>query len=170
MVGQRTVLLAIILLFTLGCARHPRKEYALSYELRAPAGVKLNPDTNFLVVSHTSASKTPASSTAQKAEGGFTVFSGGTLIEEADGPYAIIAYLRDKPSQVFVLPLAAKPDVTDWTDWRKPDYLESTTEKSDAVWTFMTGRDAPRLREIPPDSFQVRYRIDRWEMPRATSP
>ena len=156
------VICLFVALATGGCEH---QLYHFDYELRVPATVRVHPHSDFEVVSMYNAEGTPVQLAMHRQEDRFVIYANGCLMTEGQGPYAVTVELRDRPAQVFRLPFGSRPNACDWTAWKKPDYVE-TPRAHEAAWmSFMDGLGASRSDEIPPDAFELRYKLrlyPRW--------
>ena len=134
--------------------------FKLFYELRAPKTLKFDPMTSFDVVTEDSASGTRLRLTKRREEGDFVVFAESCLIFDGQNRRAMVAQIARQPSQVFRLTIPSTPKPVDWTKWQRPDYIE----KTDAMWTFMHDlKKHDRSTNVPPGSFELRFRITEWK-------
>ena len=61
-------------------------------------------------------------------------------------------------AQVFPLPIGKPTATTEWSKWQKPDYIENSKEAGN---NFMDDvKSADRSTNIPPNCFEVRYKIE----------
>jgi hypothetical protein len=137
----------------------PRQSHHLTFELRAPKKLEFDPDTKIELVTDESASSTPLNRIKKRMETEYIVLNDSWLISPASR-YALMVKPKSGRASVFKLPLPEQPKPTEWTAWKKPDYLE----KSDAMWTFMHDlKEHDRSTSIPADCFELRYKIERRE-------
>jgi hypothetical protein len=134
--------------------------YFFYYELRAPKSLKFEGLTRFDVVSENSSESFQLWSITNefycRVDGDFVVFTNSAIISSGEKRRGLVVTTDGKPMQVFRLTIPRNPKPIDWTKWQRPDYTETT----DAVWTFMhdlKGND--RSTNIPPDSFELRFKI-----------
>jgi hypothetical protein len=133
------------------------KCYEFTYELRVPTNVFVEPLTKISVVTEQHMSGTNARLTKQRREGIHLVLQGSTLLY-AEKRRAVVVQPEKQSAQVFTLVLPTELTPADWSNWRKPDYVEL----SDAHWTFMHDiKDAKRSTNVPPGSFEMRYKIEK---------
>jgi hypothetical protein len=133
------------------------------YELRAPKTLKLGPKTRFELVSDLSAGGQILSITEHRGEGGFVIYSPeDQLIFSREQRRAVVVTIDGQPAQVFKLTIPRNPKPADWSQWQRPDYVETT----DAMWSFMH-KEEPHNRSanVPTDCFAMRYKINDWELP-----
>ena len=65
---------------------------------------------------------------------------------------------RDGVSQVFRLPMRQNSKPSGWSQWQRPDYVENSKY---VVSNFMDDTKSPdRSTNIPPNCFEVRYKIE----------
>lgn len=131
------------------------------FELRLPKTVKADPLTRVELTTEAGSSAKQLRATKQRVEGEFQVFQHSFLLSD-DRRRALIADPGGQPSQVFVLSIPREPKPTDWSEWRRPDYVA----KGDAGWDFMHDqKKQDRSTNAPPDCFQLRYKIAKSEAP-----
>jgi len=139
-----------------------RDAFEFFYELRVPKTAKFEPNTSFDLVTDSGASGTRLHLTTRREEGDSVIFADSSLVFADDKRRAMVIRTDGQPSQVFRLALPRSPKPADWTKWQRPDY----TEKSDAWWTFMhDSKKHDRSTNVPPDSFELRFKITEWKSP-----
>jgi len=132
-------------------------------EIRAPNTVEFSHASVEFVGEHTSAG-TPLMKTKQTADGTTNVFSTSFIIYTSlykERRFAIIVApdaSRTSMSQVFLLPIGKNLKQINWSEWRRPDYIENS---KDAGSNFMDDQKSPdRSANIPPNCFEGRYKIE----------
>jgi hypothetical protein len=139
-----------------------RDTFEFFYELRVPKTAKFEPDTSFDLVTDSGASGTRLHLTTRREEGDSVIFADSSLVFAGDKRRAMVMRTDGQPSQVFQLALPGSPKPADWTKWQRPDY----TEKTEAWWTFMhDSKKHDRSTNVPPDSFELRFKITEWKSP-----
>ena len=138
-------------------------------ELRAPNAVELSHANVEFVGEHTS-SVTPLRQTKHVTDGTNNVFSTSFIIYTSlynERRFAVIVSPDDSRkdlSQIFRLPIGQKPKVTNWSEWQRPNYVESSKDASN---NFMDEQKSPdRSTNIPPNSFEMRYKIEQMDSTR----
>lgn len=96
----------------------------------------------------------------QKEEAGFFIFQPDEFLvhAEREGRRALI--IRDEshpnPAQVFRLSLPGSPKPTGWSAWQRADFLAT----GDVGWSLIYNQKVSGFStHVPPDSFEVRYKI-----------
>jgi hypothetical protein len=117
----------------------------------------------FFFVGEKTAEASPLKSATLREDGTNNIFQETVVLSTVykERHYAVIISPeggRKGVSQVFRLPLRQNSKPSDWSQWKKPDYLESSQE---AVPNFMDDqKSADRSTNIPPNCFEVRYKIE----------
>ncbi len=151
------VLLIVVCLLVSGCVTRFKEPLRLVFEFRAPKVLHFDPLTKFDLSTDQSASGTRLRFTERAEDGDYAIFRSSFLVFEHEHRRAlIVSFVDERPSQVFVLPLPRKPQVTGWIGWVRPSY----SDDSSAVWAFMHGEKKRGLTSTPPDSFELRYRVE----------
>lgn len=132
------------------------------YEVRAPKTAKL-PDGHLELVTDQGSTGTRLHLAKKREEDAFVVYSDTCLLDPSEKRRAVMFRpVTSDPAQVFVLTIPRAPKPADWSQWRRPDYVE----KSDASWTFMHDlKQHQRSTNLPPDCLEMRYRITDWKSP-----
>jgi hypothetical protein len=131
----------------------------LYVEIRCPKAIEIKSNTgvysglNFRT-DHTTEG-TPLSLTKQREDGDFRVFQQSYKLK-SERARAVIVTPWNQIDQVFVLSLPLKLKQSDWTNWQHADYVETN-----AVSNFRFAYIPPdRSTNIPPNSFEMRYRVE----------
>jgi len=128
----------------------------LLYELRVPKTVKIDQSTRFYLATDVGCSKSALLGAKRREEGDLVIFSESELVFDSERRRAVIVNTDGQPWQVFRLKIPHRPKPADWTAWQRPDYVE----KTDAAWTFMHDlKEHDRSTNVPPDSFELRFKI-----------
>jgi hypothetical protein len=96
----------------------------------------------------------------QREEAGFLVFQREFLIFPEDKPQrGLIIQSVPVVSQVFRLSIRQIPIPQDWSQWQRPNYVET----GGAAWSFFMpdSQVTNRSTNVPPVCFEVRYKIER---------
>lgn len=129
-----------------------------TYELRVPDdGMALPSKPKINVVTKKSAY---GRTMDVRRDGDFMIYAAELSLPSGHAPYGVTVELPDKPAQVFLLPFE-ELRLTRWTDWAGPSYTEESINGSSAGFTFIYGVDMPRNRDIPADSFELRYKLSK---------
>jgi hypothetical protein len=100
---------------------------------------------------------TPLSLTKQREDGEFKIFQQSYDLLSKDHRRAIIVEPWNQADQIFLLPISHKSKQMDWTNWQRPNYVETN-----AVSNFRFNYIPPdRSTNIPPNSFELRYKVER---------
>lgn len=135
----------------------PSESHNFIYELRAPKSLKLDPLMGIDLVTEQGSSGTRLKFTKQREDGDFIILQESTLIFSEDRR-ALVLKPENGAAQVFRLPIPSKPKPKDWSNWTRPDYIETT----DASWTFMHDlKKNDRSNKVPTNSFELRYKIEK---------
>jgi hypothetical protein len=134
----------------------PSKSYNFVYELRAPKILKLDPLMSIDLVTEQGSSGTRLKFMKQREDGDFIILRESTLIFSEERR-ALVLKPENEADQVFRLSIPSKPKPQDWSNWKRPDYIE----KTDASWTFMHDlKKHDRSNKIPTNCFELRYKIE----------
>lgn len=149
---------AIILLSSLllsSCALLTEKNVErrlLVYQVKFPKNIVLNGNYTFHWVKESSISSNPfkqtmfvSDDTTEDSIGIEKGFKGQFLVESGD-----------RHSQGFNLDIPYNPDISDWTEWMKPDFISKTQR---AHFALCYGQSIDRIKELPPDTVELRFRI-----------
>jgi hypothetical protein len=132
-----------------------QESHTLVFELRVPKTMANAPLTRFELTTEEGSSGADLRSVKQREEGGFLIFEDSLLLFQNTRRALIVG---KQPSQVFELSIPPNPNVTDWSQWRRPDYLAN----GDAGWDFMNQQNKQgRSTNIPPSCFQLHYKIEK---------
>jgi hypothetical protein len=137
-----------------GCAG-TSKIYDLNYEVRAPKTLKIDPMTKIEEASDYSMGSAGLNFAKAHEDGEFVIFPGSGVLDTLEKRHAIIVSPPGQPSQVFVLTIPRRIQPTDWSEWQRPNYKDS----SDASGHFMDDVKWGRFTNIRPDSFEIRFKI-----------
>jgi uncharacterized protein len=138
-----------------------RESFKLLFELRVPKAVKLDPLTRIEVVTDEGSYGTRLNLIKQKEVEGYVIMADSTLIFSEERR-AVVVKPDKQFAQVFRLTIPQLPMSAGWVQWQRPNYIEMT----DASWTFMHGlKSFDRSTNIPPDSFELRYKIEKSAEP-----
>ena len=147
---------------------HANTPYEFIYELRVQKSLNVDRMTNIDLVTDTCAHATRIFGAMRHEEGDYAIFSGrffSSLIYNSDKRRALIVtpYNHTQSiSQVFLIEKTFYLKTTDWSQWKKPDYIE----KSNAFMTFMYKiKDYDRSTNIPKDCFEMRFKITKSNLP-----
>ena len=134
--------------------------YEISCELRVSASVQIEPLTRFSLTTDTDRSGgTLEKAARRKIENQSVIFSTASLLNAHKEQRVFYVQRPNGPYQVFHLP-ADPPQPTDWTQWRSPDWVE----KRENDWHILAdSQNHERSAKVPPDCFELRYRIDKFE-------
>ena len=154
--------IAPILALGAGCALGPGRAYLLSYEVRVPHGVEFPPLAKVDVVTPASASGTRARLMTNRVDGDFTIYNADTLIF-TDRRRFVVVKQEPAPAQVFELHIPRHPRPIPWSDWQRPDFLD-TSEMPWANVLYDTSHET-RSSGIPTNCMQVRYSVREWRFP-----
>ena len=147
----------IVLALTTGCVSPVTESLELVFEFRAPQTLKFEPLTKIDLSTDCSVSGTRLHAAKRTDDGVFSIFRRSFLIFSDEKRRALIVSVDDaRPSQVFILPIPKKPQLSGWTEWARPNYVAGP----DATWLFMHGTTTGDSSSIPIDSFELRYRIN----------
>jgi len=140
----------------------------LIFQLRIPQSQKFSRDTRIDFVTQDGADGTELRHLKPKNEGDALVFQDEWLIFAARRPRRAI--LVEPPpktgeklstTQVFKLSIPGVPVPSDWSKWQKPD----SVEQGPASWNFIYNQPAiNRKTKIPPDAFELRYKIEKRKL------
>ncbi len=137
-----------------GCGRADVGPLNLEYELRAPKSRKFDPSTKLDLCTDDQIYGTRLELTQRRDEGDYAVFSESWLVFGYERRRTLVVSFNDgSPSQVFSLPEQFK--VVDWSEWERPSYMAGP----DVSWDICYGRSIDRSAAIPPDCFELRYRL-----------
>ena len=151
------VWLALVLTLVAGCADRTREIF---YEIRMTDPELLKPDTFAYIVTAKGYSRSSSLNASDfRQEGCYRMFRESGLLHEDGRRYAVVLGGPYKTSYVFVLPFSRPPDVPEWTPWVRPTYVE-TGGAMDFLKRGAQGRTGGE--SVP---LEMRYRIERWEMP-----
>jgi hypothetical protein len=159
-------LLAIILCVgTLAIAAFAGEQTILHIELRQPKSVDSDALTYVAFDTDKRIQFEALSYTKEREDGGFTISPHSYELLSGDKRRAIAVYVnrkpRNRPEQVFILSVPRKPKIMDWTDWQRPNYVETN-----AVSNFNDGYTPPdRSTNIPVGFYEIRYKIDVLKTP-----
>jgi hypothetical protein len=140
-----------------GCAAiQGIRSMKVEVQLRAPASVPVDPATQLAFRREHTIDGILISATDSSLTNDFHVFRHSFEWRSDDQPKALVVYLsRTSTDQVFLLSIALNAQAGDWTNWRYPDYLE-TNAVSNLRFNYVP---PDRKTNVPPNSFQLRYRI-----------
>ena len=142
-----------------GCATGPGPAYVLNYEVRVPGSIETPLIAWFEVVTPQSIASKPAQSVSNHLDGQCMVYSSDDLIY-VEGKRFLVVKRSIAPSQVFELQIPRHPYPMSWTQWQKPDYLDSSKDPS---WNVYYGvPDDNYSTNIPANCFQIRYSVRAW--------
>ena len=133
----------------------------LIFELRTPQAQKPDPKTRIdLAVEGQGSSGTFLSACTQRVEGASFVFQRDFVLgDERSRMRALIVspYLPTQAGeQVFLLAIARNPKPRGFTEWQHPNYMAK-----DAGWAIMYDKKVDIIStNIPPDSFELRYKVE----------
>lgn len=154
---MRIILLALIVLLFAGCVLPRPDPLVLVYEFRVPATQTSDPLTKFDLFTERGATGTRLRLAQQRSEGDCTIFAGDFLIFPEERRRAMIVSWNEERSvsHVFVISKMKSFAPTEWSQWRKPDYLSDES----AGWAFMHGAKPEAPPKTTHDIFEFRYRI-----------
>jgi hypothetical protein len=133
----------------------------LIFELRTPQAQKPDPKTRIdLAVEGQGSSGTFLSACTQRVEGASFVFQRDFVLgDEPSRKRALIVspYLPTQAGeQVFLLSIPRNPKPRGFTEWQHPTYMAK-----DAGWAIMYDKKVDIIStNIPPDSFELRYKVE----------
>ncbi|HEY5296758.1 MAG TPA: hypothetical protein VIK59_02435 [Verrucomicrobiae bacterium] len=134
----------------------------LDIEIRSPKSVGFDTNTDLEFVTDKTAKGDFLSQIKQQDDDKYRYFQQSYPLSAKERRRAIIIYThsspKNQPQQVFLLPIPAKAKSADWTNWRYANYLEAN-----AVSNFILNFDympPDRSTNIPPNSFELRYKIE----------
>ena len=97
----------------------------------------------------------PLSLMKQREDGEYRVFQQSFELKN-DPARAIIVAPWNQIDQVFLLSLPHKLKQSDWTNWQHPNYVETNADSN-----FRFAYIPPdRSTNIPPNSFELRYKVE----------
>ena len=141
-----------------GCAAiQPVRPTKVEVQLRVSESVWVDPKTKLAFRRDHTIEGDLISRSDSSLTNGYRLFRKFFELETRDQSKALVIDLgHASTNQVFLLSIALKPKPTDWTNWRYPDYLE-TNAVSNLRFKYVP---PDRTTNVPPDSFQLRYRIE----------
>lgn len=153
--SRKTAVIFLISLLLSSCALLTEKNVEsrlLVYQVKFPKNIVLNGNYTFHWVKESSISSRPfkqtmfaADGTTEDSIGIEKGFKGLFLVESGD-----------RYSQGFNLDIPYNPDISDWTEWIKPDFISKTQR---AHFALCYGQSIDRIKELPPDTVELRFRI-----------
>ncbi|HZM02083.1 MAG TPA: hypothetical protein VFC44_03580 [Candidatus Saccharimonadales bacterium] len=156
----KTLLPAIVLFFLTSTMFAADKQ--VIFEIRASQTVDFSKGTFEFVAEHSSEGG-PLKLAVLRKEGTTNILQ-ETVVPSTvykEHRYAVIISPeggRKGVSQVFRLPMRQNSKPSGWSQWQKPDYIENSKYVSS---NFMDDVKSPdRSTNIPPDCFEVRYKIE----------
>jgi hypothetical protein len=133
-------------------------QHQIIFELRLPKSIKPAPLTSFDLVTEDGLEGTRLRLTKQREEPGFNIFQESFLIFVSKRNAMVVRPDNSKQSQVFVMSLPKPVKPIEWTEWKKPSYIDV----GNATWDFMHGlKSDTRSTNIPPNCFEFRYKIEK---------
>ena len=152
-------LLMVAVLVILGLSARASDKSIFYVEIRCLKGIEIKSNAgvysglNFRT-DHTTVG-TPLSLTKQREDGEFKIFQ-QTFKPKNENPRAIIITPCNQTDQVFLISLPHKLQPMDWTNWQRPNYVETN-----AASNFRFNYIPPdRSTNISPNSFEFRYKIE----------
>jgi hypothetical protein len=139
--------------------------YPFIFEIRISKDAHADLKTKISLVAHHGEDGTMLSACKQSEEGAFLVFQRDFLLFAEDKPQRgliVTTFPADVSqraiAQVFRLSIPKTPKPSDWSQWQRPNYIET----GDAGWTFSypDSKVAGRSTNIPPVGFEMRYKIE----------
>jgi hypothetical protein len=132
----------------------------LHLEVRFPKSAQFDTNANLEFVTDTTAEDDLLIRKKQQDDDSFRIFQQSFNLLARERRRAIVIYThtlpKNQPEQVFLLSISRKPKPIDWTNWRRADYIETN-----AGWNFIREyKSADRSTNVPPNSFELRYRIE----------
>jgi hypothetical protein len=133
----------------------------LFVEIRCPKGIEIGSTNDvysgfFVFATDFKISGTPFNLSKQREDGEFKVFEHSYNLLSRDHRRAIIVIPWNHEDQVFQLPVPRKLKPIDWTNWQRANYVETN-----AISNFRFDyKPADRSTNIPPNSFELRYKIE----------
>jgi hypothetical protein len=153
-------ILALVALFALSQTVFAADEIKLQVEVRYSKLVPFDTNTDLEFVTDATSEGGLLRRTKENGDDNFRVFQKSFNLLPRERRRSIIIHThslpKNQPDQVFLLSMARKPKAIDWTNWRHPDYVETNAD-----WNFIRGyKSTDRSTNIPPNSFELRYKIE----------
>jgi hypothetical protein len=116
------------------------------------------------LIGDTITARIPLQPDSLQQDGFHTVFRHEFLVFRREKRRLISLEPPDAPSQVFVLTIPEDPIAAPWTDWLKPDFVDTS---SMSWWNLTYDRSrATRSNVIPKEHVEIRYMLEPWESPK----
>ena len=159
-IKKRGSIFTVAAFFALSLTVFAADEVKLQVEVRYSKSVLFDTNTDLEFVTDTTSEGGLLRRTKENGDDNFRVFQKSFNLLARERRRSIIIYThslqKNQPDQVFLLSMPRKPKAMDWTNWRHPDYVETNAD-----WNFIRGyKSANRSTTIPPNSFELRYRVE----------
>ncbi len=165
-------LLAVLLV--IGCSRETKRDNQVAVfvcELRVLKTLNPDRETSVRLASWSGESAHflwAFKQKEQKQEGDYLIFQpdGFVLHTEPEPRRALIVQNKAGSAQVFRLSLERSAEAKDWTQWQRPDCVA----KGAVGWSLIYNQKMDVVSaDVPPDCFEMRYKIEvqnlgpRWD-------